>query len=322
MLSACAPEEDLAPDALSEREVVPDIIEPTPPVENEVENHPAGTASDRENSPWNIEETHSANLPQGTGTIEIRNIGDFTFEAGDIQTLRPDIFQDGHFSLFDILVHLGLNSDIALDYHFDESLQTHAIDAINGQRDWWYEAHYSSGWFETNAFRMDHYPYKNNSRIRIFGEDANTIARIHQAFREEIGRLARNGGRVVIPELSIRSTEVDEVFQDVVVVPHDVRSDVLQLGTVTALDALLSLADQGKLHRVKLTWYEQIARADPVDNYWVDGIDQAEAAGGCGFVYETGPLAFPGFRGSHIHIPSDVRVTISPEYAHWFWICL
>ena len=25
---------------------------------------------------------------------------------------------------------------------------------------------------------------------------------------------------------------------------------------------------------------------------------------------------------SHIHIPSDIRGTVSPEYALWFWICL
>jgi hypothetical protein len=44
--------------------------------------------------------------------------------------------------------------------------------------------------------------------------------------------------------------------------------------------------------------------------------------GGCGFVYETGPNSFAGFSGTHIHIPADVRVIISPEYALWFWICL
>ena len=91
---------------------------------------------------------------------------------------------------------------------------------------------------------------------------------------------------------------------------------------MTALDALISLAEQGKLSDLGLTWYERIAAADPVDSFWVETIDQAQASGGCGFVYETGPRYFSGFSGSHIHIPSDVRVTVSPEYALWFWICL
>ena len=103
---------------------------------------------------------------------------------------------------------------------------------------------------------------------------------------------------------------------------HDVRSDVLQPGVTTALDALVSLAEQGELSGLKLTWYERIGRADPVDSYWVEQVNDAVAYGGCGFVYETGPGAYPGFSGTHIHIPADVRITVSPEYALWFWICL
>ena len=91
---------------------------------------------------------------------------------------------------------------------------------------------------------------------------------------------------------------------------------------VTALDALLSLGEQGQLPVLKLTWYERIGTADPVQHYWVEQIGDSAAYGGCGFVYETGPQEFAGFRGTHIHIPSDLRVTVSPEYALWFWICL
>jgi len=56
-----------------------------------------------------------------------------------------------------------------------------------------------------------------------------------------------------------------------------------------------------------------------VDTFYVEQIDQAEAHDRCGFVYETGPR---GVSGVHIHIPSDIRVTVSPEYALWFWICI
>jgi hypothetical protein len=271
---------------------------------------------------WPLTEFRAGDLPSGEGSVEIERVGTFAFDAAQIETLRPDIFQPEHISLFDILVHLHERGDIALDYHFDEALDTHVIDGIDGQGNWWHNTYYANGWPEPNVFRMDMYPYKNNSRITMERAGETRLEAIYTTFREEVERLERNGGQVIIPSLAIRSPVQDWAFEDVVATPHDVRTDVLQPGIVTALDALISLHEQGLLPTLKLRWYEAIGRADPVDNYWVEQVDDAVAAGGCGFVYETGPRAFSGFSGSHIHIPADVRVTVSPEYALWFWICL
>jgi hypothetical protein len=271
---------------------------------------------------WVPPVAHTAHVPSGTAKFKIDGIGEFTFEVGEVETLRPDIFQPGHFSLFDIVVHLAEQGDIELDYHFDEAMDTHVIDSINGQSGWWDKAHYSQGWYEANVFRMDMYPYKNGASMRLYREDEEYLDKVYLAFGEEVSRLQRNGGQVIIPELLIQTPDFSMTFEDVLVTPHDVRSDVLQPGVITALDAILSLAEQGELSRLKLTWYGRIAGADPVDSYWLEQVDNAEAFGGCGLVYETGPLAFSGFRGSHIHIPADVRVTVSPDYAFWFWICL
>lgn len=260
--------------------------------------------------------------PSGKGRVRIEGIGTLSFDASQVATLRPDIFQPGHFSMFDALVQLHKQGDIALDYHFDERMDTHLIDAINGQRDWWYEAYYSGGWAESNAFRMDMYPYKNGTLLHLHTENKRRLDRIHSECHEEVARLEANAGQVIIPEVTIRSPKGNWSFSDVSVIPHDTRSDLLQPDVVTALDALLSLQAQGQLSRVRLQWYESIGTATPVDSYWVEQIDDAVAAGGCGFVYETGSKAFPGFRGSHIHLPSDARVIVSPEYALWFWICL
>jgi hypothetical protein len=169
---------------------------------------------------------------------------------------------------------------------------------------------------------MDMFPYKNQTHIRLYKEHADNLERIHRTFEEEVARLERNGGQVIIPEVTIRSPRANYTLRDVVVTPHNVRSDALQPGVVTALDALLSLGEQGELPVLKLTWYDRIGSADPVHHYFVEQIGESEAYGGCGFVYETGPQEFGGFRGTHIHIPSDLRVTVSPEYALWFWICL
>lgn len=268
---------------------------------------------------------HSSRKPSGIGEVRIEGgVGLFEFDAAEIETVRPDIFQPGHFSLFDILVHLDKRGDINLEYHFDESMNTHIIDAIDDEPVWWYSAHYSGGWHEANVFRMDMYPYKDGTTFRVSPGNADVIARIYESFREEVARLRMNEGKIIIPEVAITSTKFpgDLEFENVVVTPHNVRSDVFKPGVVTALDILLSLLEQGELSQIKLTWYGKIGTAEVVDSYWTEQINQAGAFNRCGFVYETGPLAFSSFRGSHIHIPSDIRAIVSPEYALWFWICI
>jgi len=275
-----------------------------------------------EDGGWAPPAPHTGDLPAGTGSVEIRNVGTFSFDAGQVQTLRPDIFRPGHYSLFDVLAHLDQRGELALETHFDEEMDTHVIDAINGEGGWWYQAHYSRGWYEQNAFRMDMYPYKNGTQFRVYPEREERVESIYRTFQEEMARLAEHDGQVIIPEFEIEAPGASHRFRRVAVTAHDVRSDVLQPGVVTALDALISLAEAGSLSNLMLTWYERIAGADPVDSFWVERMDEAQASGGCGFVYETGPRRFSGFSGSHIHIPSDARVTVSPEYALWFWICL
>jgi len=168
---------------------------------------------------------------------------------------------------------------------------------------------------------MDMYPDKHGTHIRLLQVQPDYLEEIHRTFAEEVQRLETSGGQMIIPEWTVRSTAANYTFRDVRVTAHDLRSHVFQPGVLTALDVVLSLGEQGQLPAVKLTWYESIGLADPVQHYWVEQMGDAVANGGCGFVYETGPLAFRGFIGSHIHIPSDTRVMVSPEYALWFWIC-
>jgi len=271
---------------------------------------------------WIPSETHQARKPIGMDTVDIKGIGEFSFSSVEVTTVRPDIFQPGHFSVFDVLVQLHKQGDIQLEYHYDGAMDTHIIDAIDGQPHWWYEVRYSDGWYETNVFRMDMYPYKDDTDIRLFRENSEYIARICRTFGEEIRRLMQNDGQVIIPEVVIDGPKTNFNFTDVEVRAHGMRSDLLQPGVLTALDILLSLGEQGELSDITLTWYDRIGGADPVDSYWTEQIDEDVAFGGCGFVYETGPREFSGFSGSHIHIPSDVRTIVSPEYALWFWICL
>ena len=75
---------------------------------------------------------HAGDLPAGIGRVDIQDIGEFSFDAGQVNRLRPDILQPGHFSLFDVVAHLGERGDVALKTHFDEEMDTHVIDGING----------------------------------------------------------------------------------------------------------------------------------------------------------------------------------------------
>jgi hypothetical protein len=255
-----------------------------------------------------------------SNAIMIEGIGSFDYDPAAIETIRPDIFQDGHFSIFDVLVYLDNRSKINLEYHFDNSMNTHIIDKINGKSNWWYEAYFDQGWPEDNVYRMDHYPHKNNMYISFFREDKSKIEKIYGIFKEEITRIQLNGGKVIIPRVIIQGTDDRLIFDNVEVTAHNLRDDFLQNGTITAIDVIMSLGDAGKLD-YKLQWYDEIGLAT-VKNYWVEKINDDKAHDRCGFVYEEGSYEFHGFSGNHIHIPSDIRVINSPEYEEWFWICI
>jgi hypothetical protein len=235
--------------------------------------------------------------------------------------MRPDLFKPRHFSIFDILVYLDSTQKIDMQYHFDEDQNTYVIDSINQNPHWWYMAYYDGGWPETNVFRMDHYPHKNGMYIRIIREDAGQLERKYAAFAEEIARKKQNDGKIIIPEVIIDGPKTRERFRDVEVQPHDLRPDLFQPGVITAIDAIMTLGDEGRL-TYGLQWYDSIGSAGFVRDFYIDRINEDQAYFRCGFVYEAGSLAFSGFRGNHIHIPSDMRIINSPEYEEWFWICL
>ncbi len=256
-----------------------------------------------------------------TGSIRIDGIGTFRFDPRKIQSTRRDIFNKGHFSLFDILVYLDQKEEIQLEYHFDETMNTHVIDSINSQSNWWYNAYYDGGWPECNVYRMDHYPYKDKMFIRVHRENENTINEKYDVFREEIIRIEKNNGIVIIPRVIIRSPSQNLIFEDVQVKAHHLRDDIFKEGYITAIDVIMSLGDQEKIS-YDLQWHESIGTAEIVKNYYVERINQDQSRGRCGFVYEAGSEKFSGFRGNHIHIPSDIRGINSPEYVEYFWICL
>ena len=134
-------------------------------------------------------------------------------------------------------------------------------------------------------------------------------------------RLATNNETIIIPEVNIRGLTFSQVFKDIAVSPHHLRTDYFSENTVTAIDVILSLSEQGLITH-ELNWYESIGSAGIVKNYFVDAINEDVAFNRCGFVYEVGSMDFKGFKGNHIHIPADLRVLTSPDYVEFFWICI
>ena len=261
-------------------------------------------------------------VPRQEGHIMIGNVGDFQFDPADIKTVRDDIFNEGFFSIFDILVHLDDEGKIDMEYHFDDSVDTYVIDSIDNMKNWWHITYYDGGWPERNVFRMDHYPYKDKMYISISESEESLLEDIYKVFREETTRKEKNGGKIIIPELRIQGPGSGSLlFEDVEIKPHNLRNDIFKEGTITAIDAIMTLGDEGKI-TYGLNWYESIGTAGLVKNYFVEGINGDVSAGRCGFVYEEGSFDFAGFQGNHIHIPSDMRLINSPEYLEYFWICI
>ena len=251
------------------------------------------------------------------GTIIIDDIGTFAFNPQLIKSKRPEIFQLGHFSVFDIIAHLNKTGAIEAEYHFDEKMNTYVVDSINGIKNWWYRANYHRGWLEGNVFRMDHYPVKDKMFIQIYQTTESDLELKYSGFRNQVSRSLKNG-TMIIQEVTIRSKSKTYKFENVTVEAHNLRNDTFKPEVITAIDVILSLADQGKIS-YDLQWYSQIGNAE-VKNYFLDRIDEDKGSyRGCGYVYECGEKRRPS---NHIHLPSDIRVLNSPEYMLWIWMCM
>lgn len=318
------PLDDGRKDVLDEGGVITPPVSPDLPVEDPIPDPVEDNSTDPPTSvPDNATDDDPDENPVSPflydGSIVLENIGTFEFDPSEVHTVREDVFKKGYFSLFDILVYLGERGDIDLEFHFDQEIETHVIDEINGMENWWYWSHYDGGWREDNAWRMDMYPYKDNSTIHVHREDSDIIDDIHQVFREEVQKREENNGKVLIERVILHGDTFDVTFDDVEVTAHDLRNDTFKEGIITAIDIIMSLGDQGKI-TYDLSWYETIGTAEVVKNYFVTMINGDEAYGTCGFVYETGFFRM-NYR-NHIHIPSDHRAIVAPEYAEYFWICL
>ena len=262
--------------------------------------------------PFPYNQTHVVKL----GGVE------YVYNSSEISTIRPDIFREDHFSLFDVLLYLDNQSSIDLEYHYDSSMGAHIIDIINNQTFWWYKAWYDGGWPEINAMRMDMYPWKPGTSIEMYKEPQSFFDKLYDTWQSEIVRRDSNSGAFIIPYIEIDSNTFREEFYNITVTAHNLRSDIFQEGIITPVDIIMSLGDQGLITYL-LRWYDSFGNVEIVRSYWLVMINDDLSIGRCGYVHEVGDFAFTGAGArNHLHIPMDFRPLIAPEYLEVQYTCL
>ncbi len=258
------------------------------------------------------------------GTISVEGlIEDFEVNPKGIKALRRDIFKSGYFSAFDVLVDACKQKEIDIKYHFAADMKTHVIDSINGQKNWWYAAHYHGGQrTEEPIHRMDTHPYKDWMRIEVYQVGEERVEAIHSAFRAEVERLKKNGNKIVVPEVRVRTLKQNLTLKDVEVRAHGLRSDMFGPDVATAADIMLSLAERGDIS-LDFRWIDYIGKT-LVQGYYFTRFNDEEAGGRAGFTFHMGERKFlesggRGFGDNFFHMTSDIRVIVSPEYMYWRW---
>ena len=325
------------------------------PVDNDCahcHHYPASMSISRLHTPGTLNGDAAPAPVQGSAVIIRGKQYPFDADLHDIRTLRPEIFAEGFFSFFDMLLAVAKQQDMDVQYHWDDSCQTHFIDSFDGTTgDFWYHFSYDAGagtaaeLQNRRQIRWDELLYQPGSSMQlVMGEN---LAELRSAFKREIERERVNGH--MIPEVRITISPSDfrgnpsgsgrisvtKTFSNVQVFSHGIReegSDSLYRlpfrdNVVTAMDVLYSLQDAGELTLVGRSYFTRLA-GKVMESYRIrklgfPGVGEAHASGRQGFVYTTGNGTFNGLvnnadRKQHVH--SDIHVIHAPDFALWRWI--
>ncbi len=315
-------------------------------------HYPASMALDRLATPGTLNTVAVRPATQGSAVIIRGTTYPFDPSTSRITTLRPDIFAEGAYSLFDVLLEVGRRNGHSIATHWDEECQTHFIDSVDGVAgDFWYRFSYDAGSGTSNELknkrqiRWDELLHQPGAWVQLVTGEA--LGELKQEYREEIQRERQYGHmlpqvRITInpsnyegnPPESHRIT-VSRTWRDVAVTSHGIRErgrdslyrSPFQPGVVTAMDLLFSLRDQGKLDVVGTAYFTHLA-GKVMESYRVRSIGfpdagLAHASGKQGFVYTTGNGSFTRLANdadNKQHVHADIHVIHAPDFAQWRWI--
>ncbi len=264
--------------------------------------------------------------------VEIRGVGSFSvdLESLELSSLRPDLFQPGFISVFDVIVHLARQGHIQLEYWDNVNLDTYMIESLNGRSGWWYDVQYldETGRVvaaERPLTRMDHFPVRGGMRIRFYLGPPERLEAIYDSFYAEACQRTEKAATLLIPQVVIDGPRGELVFENVEVRPHNARPDVFQAGVITALDVLLSLGEQGMIEELTLIWD---GNGYVLESIVAGGFSWGPAPS-CAFIHQAIAtrtlipfLEEHQHMGSLVHLTADLDVLVSPEVVRWQWRCL
>ncbi len=244
--------------------------------------------------------------PQSSFSI---NGQSYNFDPDDhtITAKRQDVFADGYYSIFDVILALCNKHRMAVEFEYDESAKCHFITSLNGSSgDYWYSAQYHGGVMnEDHQIRWDEAMWKPGLKVSVSRKSPPKSSYRTAAARD-------GDGFTIVPSVKVGN----QTYRDVKVTPHDFLAEgskqphlkPFKPGVITVLDILFSLQDQGKVDNVRLTYYDYIDFLRPgswIGSYYVTRINDDNHSGHTGWEYT---YCHSGLSDRAIHITLDINV--------------
>lgn len=186
-------------------------------------------------------------------------------------TARPDIFVEGHYTVFDLLRYLvATRSDLRFDNVItpeESEYNTHEFtlswdknadgdftnDGVHSNSDLWHFAlQVANGDNKDTSsssqmyFRMDEYRLKRGDKIRFLPTSEALKGRRTLVWKHEVEKKAQNDGKVIADVLMYLRTpnlaDAVPVAQQMEVRAFNLRSDIFQPGVITGMDYFLTAA--------------------------------------------------------------------------------
>ncbi len=244
---------------------------------------------------------------------------------------RPDIFVDGHYSVFDALRYLAATrADLKLEQvqgPEQTGRDTHDFvvswdrngDGVFDENDndlyanfqgahWHGRVKYDGGELiklngtltglgpqgEAHYERLDQVWLQPRMTIRFQPFSPEMTQRRHWVQQREMARLAAGDGKVILPQLQIMKPGEPKpvVIPNLEVTAHNMRPDIFQPGVITKMDIFLSAADAGL--DMAFNYWPSLSTGARVEHFALFRVDGVASQVGRGWATVYGDMAVHG----------------------------